>query len=145
MSQDALEPPDLHPRPQSGSLRPRLLLTRLRASLGVGVHVALWGWAFDVLRIVSEGAGSLPASERTRGLISALFRAFLLTLLPALLFGVASWLSELQRQWSRKPPLLQLLAAYLREGTPREQLAKAGKWVALGPLAGLTLLAAVLI
>jgi len=105
------------------------------------VYVALWGWAIDVYGILREGdaLARVPAGELARGLGAALFRALLLTLLPALAIGVLRWLAELQRQWAKKPRLTQRIAAYLREGTPVEQLARAGLVVAIGPLTAASL------
>jgi arylsulfatase A-like enzyme len=120
-----------------GPLRPHLLAARVRGALGVAVYVALWGWAIDVLRIVSKGALQVPPTELARGLGAALFRALLLTLLPALLVGIARWLAELQRQWSRKPPLSRRVAGYPREETPTEQLARGGYMLALAPVLAL--------
>ncbi|HTU62058.1 MAG TPA: hypothetical protein VMF89_26555, partial [Polyangiales bacterium] len=130
-------------------MSPRLHLraSRVRAALGIAVYVALWGWAIDVYSLVRKGQGlaSVPGSELARGLGAALFRALLLTLLPALAIGVLRWLAELQRQWSRKPRLTQRISAYLREGTPVEQLARAGLVVALGPVLAVSLGVCVLI
>ncbi|HET8932594.1 MAG TPA: sulfatase-like hydrolase/transferase, partial [Polyangiales bacterium] len=116
------------------SLRPLLLGARLRSALGTAMYVALWGWALDVVRLARAGVAAVPWAELVRGLGASLFRALLLTLVPALLIGVMRWLAELQRQWSRKQPALQRTAATLREGGRVEQLARAGQLVALGPL-----------
>lgn len=127
------------------SLRLHLLGARLRGALGTAVYVALWAWAVDVVRIVRQGVTAVPASELARGLASALFRALLIALVPALAIGLLRWLAELQRQWSRRAPLLQRVAAYLRDGSSVEQLARAGQVLALGPVLGAGLGISVLI
>ena len=135
MSQDALGSSVSGPR---ASLSPRLylLVERLRSALGIAVYVALWGWAIDAYGILRKGSAieHVPASELARGLGASLFRGLLLCLLPALAIGVLRWLAELQRQWSKKPRLARRIIAFLREGTPLEQLARAGLVVALAPL-----------
>jgi arylsulfatase A-like enzyme len=147
MSQDALGSSVSGPRAASMSPRLHLLASRVRSALGIAVYVALWGWAIDVYSVARQGQGTahVPGSELVRGLGAALFRALLLTLLPALAIGVLRWLAELQRQWSKKPPLTQRISAYLREGTPIEQLSRAGLVVALGPALAASLGACVLI
>lgn len=110
------------------------------------MYVALWGWAIDVYAIVKDAShAQVPSSELARGLAAALFRALLVTLVPALAIGVLRWLAELQRQWSKKPRWTQRIATYLREGGPSEQLARAGLVVALGPLIAASLGTCVLI
>ena len=99
------------------------------------MYVALWGWAYDIVSLLRASQVDVPNAELVRGLGGALFRALLLTLLPALAIGALRWLAELQRQWAKRPPMTRRISSFLREGTPVEQLARGGLLLSLGPLA----------
>jgi hypothetical protein len=116
-------------------LRPTLAVRLLRASLGLGVQVALWAWLVDAWRVLA----SVHAEPGllVQGLLAALFRGFVITLPLALAIGLGAWLAALRRHALFLPGLGVRIRAYLRDGSESEQLAKAGDLSAFAGLAAL--------